>query len=273
MFQAVAHAFAKAAMFLAAGLIAEAVGHDRIAELRGIGRALPVTCFAFGIAALSLIGVPPTGGFFTKWLLLSASAATGQWWWIVIVLAGGLLAGGYMFRFLSPALAEAETPLALTAPVSRGRELIVLALAILALLLGVMPQKPLQMLQIGRAQNSTVALAMNLDAMIQTLPLKALALPVAMLLACVFRPVRQRLPQWLWILPVPALLTALFALGGPAFVFDWAPYRLMIALDAPGAMLLGTSALLWIAAGILRAGIFSAANRTRRNSPFAGCSP
>ena len=158
MFQAVAHAFAKAAMFMAAGLIAEAAGHDRIADLRGIGRALPVTCFAFGIAALSLIGVPPTGGFFTKWLLLSASASTGQWWWIVVVLAGGLLAGGYMFRFISPALAEVETPLVLIAKVSRGREIVVLVLAIFALLLGVMPQKPLQMLQIGRPQISTAAL-------------------------------------------------------------------------------------------------------------------
>jgi len=153
LYQAMTHAFAKAAMFMAAGLIAEAVGHDRIADLRGIGRALPVTPLAFGIAALSLIGVPPTGGFFTKWLLLSAAAATGQWWWIVVVLAGGLLAGGYMFRFISPALAEAETPLVIQVPVARGRELVVLGLAIGALLLGVMPQKPLQLLQIGRAPN------------------------------------------------------------------------------------------------------------------------
>ena len=153
LYQAMTHAFAKAAMFMAAGLIAEAVGHDRIADLRGIGRALPVTALAFGIAALSLIGVPPTGGFFTKWMLLSAAAATGQWWWIVVVLAGGLLAGGYMFRFISPALAEAETPLVIQVPVARGRELVVLGLAIGALLLGVLPQRPLQMLQIGRAPN------------------------------------------------------------------------------------------------------------------------
>lgn len=150
MFQAVSHAFAKAAMFMAAGLIAEAVGHDRIAELRGIGRELPVTAFAFGIAALSLIGVPPTGGFFTKWLLLSASVSTGQWWWVIVVLSGGLLAGGYMFRFISPALAAAKTPLILLSPVSRGREIVVLTLAIFALLVGVMPGKPLELMQIGR---------------------------------------------------------------------------------------------------------------------------
>jgi multicomponent Na+:H+ antiporter subunit D len=152
MFQAVSHAFAKAAMFMAAGLVADALGHDRIAELRGIGRELPVTAFAFGIAALSLIGVPPTGGFFTKWLLLSASVSTGQWWWIVVVLAGGLLAGGYMFRVISPGLAVAETPLVLSNPVSRSREIIVLSLAILALLVGVMPRTPLELLQVGRPQ-------------------------------------------------------------------------------------------------------------------------
>jgi formate hydrogenlyase subunit 3/multisubunit Na+/H+ antiporter MnhD subunit len=73
MFQAISHAFAKAAMFLAAGLIAGGLGHDRIAGLRGIGRVLPVTVFAFGIAALSLIVVPPSGGFVTKWLLTGRS--------------------------------------------------------------------------------------------------------------------------------------------------------------------------------------------------------
>src|SRR6516164_7426993 len=46
--QAISHAFAKAAMFMAAGLIAEALGHDRIAGLSGIGRALPITVLAFG---------------------------------------------------------------------------------------------------------------------------------------------------------------------------------------------------------------------------------
>ena len=158
MFQAIAHAFAKAAMFMAAGLIAEALGHDRIAGLRGIGRALPVTSFAFGIAALSLVGVPPTGGFVVKWWLLTASATTGQWWWVVVILAGGLLAGGYMFRVLGPVLADGESPLVLRAPVSRFREIVVLTLAVCALLLGMFPQKPAHLLQFGRAHPSEVIL-------------------------------------------------------------------------------------------------------------------
>ena len=149
MFQVMAHAFAKAAMFMAAGLIAEALGHDKIAGLRGVGRALPVTTFAFGIAALSLIGVPPTGGFVTKWWLLTASASAGQWWWVVIILAGGLLAGGYMFRVLAIVLTDSRSPLLLDAPVSRFREIVVLAMAVCALFLGLFSQKPAELLQLG----------------------------------------------------------------------------------------------------------------------------
>jgi formate hydrogenlyase subunit 3/multisubunit Na+/H+ antiporter MnhD subunit len=63
LMQLLAHAFAKAAMFLAAGLIAESIGHDRIADLGGISRAMPMAVFAFGLGGLSLMGLPPSGGF------------------------------------------------------------------------------------------------------------------------------------------------------------------------------------------------------------------
>jgi multicomponent Na+:H+ antiporter subunit D len=158
MFQAISHACAKAAMFMAAGLIAGALGHDRIAGLRGIGRALPVTVFAFGIAALSLIGVPPSGGFVTKWLLLTGAVATGQWWWALVMLAGGLLAGGYMYRIIAPALADADGPLVLRAPVSRNREMVVLGLAFCSLFLGLMPRQVVELLKIGRPYPSEIAL-------------------------------------------------------------------------------------------------------------------
>ena len=111
--QAISHAFAKAAMFMAAGLIAEALGHDRIAGLAGIGRALPITVFAFGLGGLSLMGLPPSGGFVAKAMLLTAAVAEGQWWWAVVILAGGLLAGGYVFLVLARALADPIEPLRL----------------------------------------------------------------------------------------------------------------------------------------------------------------
>ena len=73
--QALSHAFAKAAMFLSAGLIAESLGHDRIAGLGGAARAMPVTFLALGLGGLSLMGLPPSGGFAAKWLLMKASVA------------------------------------------------------------------------------------------------------------------------------------------------------------------------------------------------------
>jgi multicomponent Na+:H+ antiporter subunit D len=153
--QLVSHAVAKAAMFMAAGLIAEALGHDRIAGLGGIGRALPMTVFAFGLGGMSLMGLPPSGGFVAKAMLLMAAVAEGQWWWAVVILAGGLLAAGYVFRVLTPALTTADVPLTLHASVSNGRQGVVLALAICALLLGLVPLRPSLLLEVGRHMPTT----------------------------------------------------------------------------------------------------------------------
>ncbi len=134
--QVVSHAFAKAAMFMAAGLMAQALGHDRIADLSNIGRALPITVLAFTLAGMSLMGLPPSGGFAAKWLLLNATIETGQWWWALVILGGGLLTGGYLFRVLAPALFGSREGVAVRAPVAREREMIALALALCSVLLG-----------------------------------------------------------------------------------------------------------------------------------------
>jgi len=147
--QTLSHAFAKAAMFLAAGLVAESFGHDRIADLRGRGRAMPMTFFALGLGGLSLMGLPPSGGFAAKWLLLKASVEAGQWQWALVILAGGLLAGGYVYRVLAPALARGPSKAPPVAPPT-SREAIALALALCAVLLGFAPAAFFDFLQIGR---------------------------------------------------------------------------------------------------------------------------
>ena len=154
--QAVSHAFAKAAMFMAAGLVYEALGHDRIAGLAGIGRALPITIFAFGLGGLSLMGLPPSGGFVAKAMLLTAAVAEGQWWWALVVLVGGLLAGGYVFLVLARALADPSEPLTLLTPIARSRQMLVLALALFAVLLGFVPLRPSELLMIGRPQTAVL---------------------------------------------------------------------------------------------------------------------
>jgi len=148
--QAISHAFAKAAMFMAAGLIADALGHDRIAGLAGIGRALPITVFAFALGGISLMVLPPSVGFIAKAMLLTAAVAEGQWWWAVVVLTGGLLAGGYVFLVLARALADPIEPLRLLTTVSPSRQAVVVALALCAVLLGFVPLRPSELLQIGR---------------------------------------------------------------------------------------------------------------------------
>ena len=146
--QALSHAFAKAAMFLSAGLVAESLGHDRIAGLGGAGRAMPATFLALGLGGLSLMGLPPSGGFAAKWLLMKASIASGQWLWAVVMAAGGLLAGGYLYRVLAPALSGESLQLK-KAP-QRSRESVALALALVALLLAFAPPSFFAFLQIGR---------------------------------------------------------------------------------------------------------------------------
>jgi len=146
--QALSHAFAKAAMFLSAGLIAESLGHDRIAGLGGAGRAMPVTFLALGLGGLSLMGLPPSGGFAAKWLLMKASIEAGQWLWAIVMAAGGLLAGGYLYGVLAPAL-SGNRPQLKKAP-QRSRESVALALALVAVLLAFAPPGFFAFLQIGR---------------------------------------------------------------------------------------------------------------------------
>jgi formate hydrogenlyase subunit 3/multisubunit Na+/H+ antiporter MnhD subunit len=155
--QLFSHAFAKAAMFMAAGLIAEALGHDRIADLKGAGRALPLTFVTFGLAGLSLMGIPPSGGFTAKWLLLLASVMEGQWWWAVVMLVGGLLAGGYVFMVLGKAFSVGYGAPKLVTTVARSREMVALALALCAVFLGFVPLQPAEFLQVGRPDVAGVA--------------------------------------------------------------------------------------------------------------------
>src|SRR5262249_15079298 len=136
LLQAISHATAKAAMFMAAGLIYAALGHDRIAELRGIARALPMSVLAFALGGVALMGLPPSGAYFAKKLLLDAAAETGQWWWDLVLQAGGVFTAGYVVLVLAHALWPADHPINLRAPVPRLQEAAALALALCSMLLG-----------------------------------------------------------------------------------------------------------------------------------------
>ncbi|WP_029009344.1 complex I subunit 5 family protein [Azospirillum halopraeferens] len=142
-----AHAVAKAAMFLAAGLILEALGTDRLSSIHGAVRRMPLTVFALGIGGLTLMGLPPSGGFLAKWLLLGAALAGGQWWWAVVLVLGGLLAAGYVFAILAPAFRDAsDTPFT---PVSPWMQGVPLVLATVSLLMGLAGGPMARLLEVG----------------------------------------------------------------------------------------------------------------------------
>jgi multicomponent Na+:H+ antiporter subunit D len=149
--QTVSHAFAKAGMFMAAGLIAKSLGHDRIADLAGVGRVLPISLIAFGLAGVSLVGLPPSGGFAAKWLLLSAAVGTGQWWWAVVLVLGGLFTGGYVMLVLVRAMGNPAEPAAPMTPVARSREAVALAMSLCAVLLGLVALGPVELPAFGSA--------------------------------------------------------------------------------------------------------------------------
>ena len=143
-----AHACAKTAMFLTAGNILHAAGHDRIKDLDGITHLLPVSVFAFGLAGMSLIGLPPSSGFAGKWLLLNAALAQSQWWWVAVMLIGSLLAAAYVVRVLAHAFTQVSEP-KMPNPIPPVMEWTALALAVAAVALGFASQWLAELLRVG----------------------------------------------------------------------------------------------------------------------------
>ncbi|MDF1542075.1 MAG: proton-conducting transporter membrane subunit [Anaerosomatales bacterium] len=153
VFHAVSHALAKSAMFLAAGTVLARFGHDRIEGLGGLSRRAPATAMTFGLAGVTMMGLPPSGGFVAKWQMIRASIESGQWWWAVVVVAGGLLAAAYVFKVLGPffgrepeAMDEADLD---PGPSPWTMEGAALALALGSLVLGVLGQPLLDLIMVS----------------------------------------------------------------------------------------------------------------------------
>ena len=89
------HAFGKITLFFCAGAIAVATGKKHISEMVGIGKKMPVTMIAFFIGSLSVIGLPPTGGFFSKWYLVLGTLQADQLPMLLVLLGSSLLNASY----------------------------------------------------------------------------------------------------------------------------------------------------------------------------------
>ncbi|MEM5787063.1 MAG: monovalent cation/H+ antiporter subunit D family protein [Syntrophobacteraceae bacterium] len=131
------HAFGKITLFFCAGAIYVATGLKRISHMQGIGRRMPVTMGAFFLGSLSIIGIPPTGGFISKWYLLNGCIDSGSRLLVGTLFLSSLLNAAYFLpivyrawfpspeaRQYSGPIAEAPlaclVPLVLTAAISVG---------------------------------------------------------------------------------------------------------------------------------------------------------
>jgi multicomponent Na+:H+ antiporter subunit D len=104
----VAHAFGKITLFFAAGAIYVASKKTEIHQLRGIGRRMPWTMAAFTIGALSMIGVPPTAGFVSKWYILAGAFEADNLVAVFTIIASTVLNAAYFLPILYMAWFERE---------------------------------------------------------------------------------------------------------------------------------------------------------------------
>ena len=138
------HSVAKSLLFMSAGSIIHQSGKTNVSELGGIGRKMPITLACFTLGSLSLVGIPPFAGFFSKWYLANGSLASEisvfGWLGPVILLLSALLTAGYLFpiavqgflpgkSYDKNTVKSCEAGLSMTIPM--------MILAALALLLGI----------------------------------------------------------------------------------------------------------------------------------------
>ena len=100
MLHIVMHAFGKITLFFCAGAIYVASGKKYISQMKGIGRKMPFTMFAFTLGAFSIIGFPPLGGFISKFTLVIGSLQADQAWIIMILLISSFLNAAYFLPII-----------------------------------------------------------------------------------------------------------------------------------------------------------------------------
>ena len=140
----VCHSIVKNALFLAAGAIAVMVHKTAVSDLRGIGKKMPATMLCFTLLAITLVGIPPTGGFISKWNLAVGSIGSdiGVFSWLgpAVILISALLTAGYLLPVSisgffpgedSEIYEKKEAGSLMTAPL--------IVLTVLAVLIGIFP--------------------------------------------------------------------------------------------------------------------------------------
>ncbi|MBV1927312.1 MAG: monovalent cation/H+ antiporter subunit D family protein, partial [Rhodobacteraceae bacterium] len=127
------HAMGKITLFMCAGSIYVATHKTEISQMQGLGRIMPITFIAFLIGALSIIGLPPMGGSWSKWLLIMGAADTGHWVIIAVLMVSSLLNVAYLLPLVGRGFFLSSPDIAKDAPIAEAGILIWLPPALTAL--------------------------------------------------------------------------------------------------------------------------------------------
>jgi multicomponent Na+:H+ antiporter subunit D len=143
------HALIKATLFLGAGALIYKTGYRTLTDLRGVGKAMPLTCMALSIGAISIVGIPPTAGFLCKWYIALGAFQAGQPAFGFALVFGALFIFIYYIRMVNsfyfrppthPEILEVgEAPPSMLGPV--------LLLAALCLVMGILGRIPLSFIE------------------------------------------------------------------------------------------------------------------------------
>jgi len=127
------HAFGKITLFFCAGAILVAAHKTEISEMRGLGRKMPITMLAFFIASLSIIGLPPTGGTWSKWFLIMGTVETEQWILMAVLMISSLLNIAYLLPIPFHAFFTADKTSSSTAGIKEAPLMSLIALSLTTL--------------------------------------------------------------------------------------------------------------------------------------------
>ena len=113
------HAIMKSCLFLAAGGVQWRTGKYRLEDFAGMSRRMPLTMAAMVVAAISMIGLPPTAGFFSKWYLIQGAIEAHAWVFVAVFIASSLLSAVYFFRLIEWSYLRQPEPQAPAPPPER----------------------------------------------------------------------------------------------------------------------------------------------------------
>ena len=146
----VSHSFIKNTLFMSAGAIIHETGKTRADELTGIGKVMPKVMIVFTIVSLGLIGIPPTGGFISKWYLAEGALTLGNaasWMGPAVLLCSALMTAGYLLTISIRGFFPGEKAVIEGHRAPKAMWIPMLVLALLSVLAGLFPNVLISFIQ------------------------------------------------------------------------------------------------------------------------------